>query len=142
MEQLIKLLYGIPVLGLVFQFVGYLIDDPARHRADHAAGGDARSPSAALCGVLCERSGVVNIGIEGIMLVGGFVGWMVGVSFAPSLGDAAAPIFGITPALLIALVAALARGHADLAASTPGCRSASGRTRSSAARSSTSPRSG
>ena len=36
-----QFLYGIPVLGLVFEFVGYLIADPAGHRADHHAGGGA-----------------------------------------------------------------------------------------------------
>ena len=31
----------------------------------------------ALCGILCERSGVINIGIEGQMLMSAWAGFMV-----------------------------------------------------------------
>ena len=109
MEGLIELLYSIPVLGLLFQFVGYLIDivpdiAPTMLRAA------VPILLAALCAVMCERSGVVNIGIEGTMLATAFVGWIVGVAAVESLGGNATPIFGITPALLVGLGAALIVG--------------------------------
>jgi simple sugar transport system permease protein len=59
---------------------------------------------------MCERSGVVNIGIEGTMLVAAFVGWSAGVFLLPVLGSDPGPIFGATPALVVALLLALLSG--------------------------------
>jgi general nucleoside transport system permease protein len=102
-------LYAIPVIGLVFQLLGYLIDVLPSIAPNIL---QAATPIclAALCGVMCERSGVVNIGIEGIMLTAAFVGWYAGVLFAPLLGSGSGGPFGVTPALLVALVAALVSG--------------------------------
>ena len=101
-----QFLYSIPVIGLVFEFIGYLIAvlpiiAPSTYQAA------VPIAFAALCGVMCERSGVVNIGIEGTMLVAAFVGWTAGIYLVPVLGSTAGPVFGASPALVIALLLAL-----------------------------------
>jgi simple sugar transport system permease protein len=101
-----QFLYGIPVIGLVFELIGYLIAVlPIIAPITYSAA--VPIAFAALCGVMCERSGVVNIGIEGTMLVAAFVGWSAGVFLLPIMGSEHGPIFGASPALLIALVLAV-----------------------------------
>jgi general nucleoside transport system permease protein len=104
-----QFLYSIPIIGLVFEFIGYLIAvlpdiSPIILRAATPIA------FAALCGVMCERAGVVNIGIEGTMLVCAFVGWTAGVYLGPVLGTDPGPLFGASAALLAALALALLAG--------------------------------
>ncbi len=113
MDAIINALYAVPVLGVVFQFVGYLVD------IIPAIGPfilQAATPLAlgAMVGVMCERSGVVNIGIEGIMLAAAFTGWVVGAAVAPMFPADPSFFFGVTPALLIGLVAALVGELAEM----------------------------
>ena len=78
---------------------------------------------AALCGVMCERSGVVNIGLEGIMLTAAFVGWMVARGGRRSHGPGdPSPFFGITLPLLIGSSRPRSRPACSYRCCTPGCR--------------------
>ncbi|MGC9358171.1 MAG: ABC transporter permease [Anaerolineae bacterium] len=61
---------------------------------------------AALSGVLCERSGIVNIGIEGMMLTGAFMAALIGsVSDSRWLGLVAALLAGGATSALLAVLA-------------------------------------
>ena len=58
-----------------------------------------------LSGVMCERVGVINIGIEGMLLTGAFMGAFVGSLAGPWMGVAAATVAGGLMALLLAVLA-------------------------------------
>src|SRR5512141_2982118 len=58
----------------------------------------------ALSGVFCERSGVVNIGIEGMMLAAAFFGWLASIYMSTIFG------FSIMPSLIVGVIAAMLAG--------------------------------
>jgi general nucleoside transport system permease protein len=101
-----EFLYDIPVIGYLFQFVGWLIDVLPIIAPTIVA---AAVPIAlgAMCGFMNERSGVVNIGIEGMMLTAAFVAWWTASITAQVLGSGAILPLGATPALIIGLVVAI-----------------------------------
>lgn len=105
MDPLINGLYGIPIVGIVFQFVGYLVAiiPPT---SPFILAGAVPIALGALCGVMNERSGVVNIAIEGMMLSAAFVGWLVAAAVGQPAGGSTLP-FGITPGLLLGVAAAV-----------------------------------
>jgi ABC-type uncharacterized transport system permease subunit len=104
---------GIPVIGIVWQAVGYLV----AAATNPTISGQVLFFAAplilgAMCGIMNERSGVVNIGIEGMMLMAAFFGF-VGAGIAAQImpGDPW-PIFGITIPLLVGVLVAVLVGMA------------------------------
>jgi simple sugar transport system permease protein len=97
---------AIPVIGIVIQLVIYLVD-VLPDLAPVAISLAAPLALGAMCGVIGERSGVVNIGIEGTMLIAAFMGFIVAGFAAQAFPMDPWPIFGATPALLLGVAAAV-----------------------------------
>jgi ABC-type uncharacterized transport system permease subunit len=105
-----EFLYDIPVLGFAFQLFGYIIGQ-LQFLGPQTLQLATPIALGALCGVMCERSGVVNIGIEGMMLTGAFVGFMAGLLASQAMPDETpGPFFGATPALIVGVLAAIIAG--------------------------------
>ena len=58
----------------------------------------------ALCGLLCERAGVVNVGIEGMILTSAFVAFLTGAYLHPVVGAPFAAIIAIVVAIIAAML--------------------------------------
>lgn len=110
MDAIASFLDSIPVLGVFFQLIGYLLAVLPDIAPIYIA---LAAPIAlgALCGIMNERSGVVNIGIEGMMLSGAFTGFLAAGLTAQAIGTGSpSAVFGATLPILVGIVAAIAMG--------------------------------
>jgi simple sugar transport system permease protein len=57
-----------------------------------------------MCGLMCERSGVINIGIEGMMLVGAMTGFLGSVFFNDLTGGTMPKMVSLLVGLLVAMI--------------------------------------
>jgi ABC-type uncharacterized transport system permease subunit len=102
-------LSGVALVGLVLSFLCWQVgghEMPLGSMAQATVRGALPLVLGALCGVLCERSGVINVAIEGQLLTGAFAGALVGTVAASAwMGLIAAAVGGVFIALLLAVLA-------------------------------------
>ncbi len=104
-------LFDIPILGMILQFLAYLVQViGSGHIAPIILGLATPIALGALCGVMNERSGVVNIGIEGMMLFSAYVAFMTALLIHEAYPSEPGPFFGATPALILGVLAAILAG--------------------------------
>jgi len=104
-------LLDIPILGFILQFLVYLVNVIGNgHIAPIILGLATPIALGALCGILNERSGIVNIGIEGMMLFSAYIAFMTALFVHQAFPAEPSSFFGATPALVLGVVAAVVAG--------------------------------
>lgn len=110
-RRLFKLASAIAVVAIVFALVSWSVSEPGMvFRVESILAGAVFLSLpfifGALSGVVCERSGVINIGIEGQFLMGAFTGVLVAnITGSVYAGMVGAMVAGALSTMLLAVMA-------------------------------------